>query len=557
MRQDSENTVRIVEIAQGDLNWSEVVAATLQHNLAPVVYDRLRAIERVPLPPEHQGMLRGAVRDAGRWSLILVQEMVRLCERFESGNIPAIPYKGPILSWLAYQDFTRRACTDLDFVVPQLYIPRAAAMLQQAGYTAAFDPRELHAGQQPHAPGEYAFLRGEHFFRVELHTERTLRYLPVALDFERIKQRLFPMQFAGQTVRTLSIEVTLVMLCVHGAKHFWDRLGWILDVSGVIASQPVDWPATLRVAADLKSTRVLLLGLFLAHDLFDAPLPEEICERARRDRHVRWLAAKVCDPLTGRAKPSAGVVRRAVFRWRSRDEMASGLWHTVRLALSPTESDRCTLGLPAGLSSFYFLVRLWRLLRQYGLGWSARQAEPDLGIFDATPPEVAEKMLGLAGAGPGDVVYDLGCGDGAIAVAAAEKFGVRAVGIDIHPQRIAEARTKAKQHGVEERARFLVQDAKAADVTEATVVTLYTSQTGNLKLVNRLREQLRPGARIVSRNFQIFGWPADQCVKHVMPNGAPTYLYLWKVKEQGKSSVVLEEAAEMAETIVHSAPKKA
>ena len=400
MRQDSANTGRIVELAQGALNWSEVVAAALQHNLAPVVHDRLRAIEGVPLPPEHQEMLRGAVRDAGRWSLILVQEMVRLCGRFESENIPAIPYKGPILSWLAYQDFTRRACTDLDFVVPQQYIPRAAAMLQQAGYTAAFHPCELHAGEQPHAPGEYAFLRGEQFYRVELHTERTLRYLPVALDFNRIRQQLFSLQMAGQTVRTFSIEVTLVMLCVHGAKHFWDRLGWILDIAGMIGSQPVDWPAALRFAKELKSTRVFLLGLLLAHDLLDAPLPEEVYDRARRDRHVRWLAAKVCDPLAGRARPSAGVVRRAAFRWRSRDKIANGLWHMVRLALSPTESDRSALGLPAGLSSFYFLVRLWRLMRQYGLGWRTRQTEADLGIFDVTPPAAAEPAEAMVHSAP-------------------------------------------------------------------------------------------------------------------------------------------------------------
>jgi precorrin-6B methylase 2 len=355
-------------------------------------------------------------------------------------------------------------------------------------------------------------------------------------------------------VRTFSVEDTLVMLCVHGAKHFWDRLGWILDIAGMVSSQPVDWPAALRIAADLKSMRVFLLGLFLAHELLDMPLPESVAEQASQDANIRWLAARVCDPMAGRPKPSAGVFRRTTFRLRSRDEFARGLLHMARLALSPTESDRGAVGLPARFSFLYFLVRPWRLLRQYGLGLRGPQAEPDLGIFDATSPEVAERMLSLAEVGPGDVVYDLGSGDGAIVVTAAEKYGIPGVGIDIHPQRIAEARAKAKKHGVEARAKFLLQDAKTANISEATVVMLYTSAAGNLKLVDLLREQLRPGARIVSRNFQIFGWPADQCVKHVTPNGTPTYLYLWKVKEPGASYRAREETAEAGEP---SASKKA
>jgi precorrin-6B methylase 2 len=554
LRRDAANTDRILELSRSGLNWSEVVAATLQHNLAPVVYERLAAAEGVPLPAEHRNMLREAVRDSSRWSLILLQEMFRLHERFESEEIPALPYKGPVLAWLAYGDFTRRACTDLDFVVPQQYIPQAASLLERAGYTAACDPRELHAGEQAHAPGEYAFLRGVNFIRVELHTERTLRYFPVALDFGKMGRRILAVQFAGRTVRTFSVEDTLVMLCVHGAKHFWDRLGWILDIAGMVSSQPVDWPAALRIAADLKSTRVFLLGLFLAHELLDMPLPESVVEQASQDANIRWLAARVCDPMAGRAKPSAGVFRRTTFRLRSRDGLAHGLLHMARLALSPTESDRGAVGLPARFSFLYFLVRPWRLLRQYGLGLRGPQAEPDLGIFDATSPEVAERMLSLAEVGPGDVVYDLGSGDGAIVVTAAEKYGIPGVGIDIHPQRIAEARAKAKKHGVEARAKFLLQDAKTANISEATVVMLYTSAAGNLKLVDLLREQLRPGARIVSRNFQIFGWPADQCVKHITPNGTPTYLYLWKVKEPGASCRAGEETAEAAEP---SASKKA
>ena len=86
-----------------------------------------------------------------------------------------------------------------------------------------------------------------------------------------MSRRLITVELCGRKLRTFSIEDTLVMLSVHGAKHFWERLGWILDVAELTAGQPVDWPLTMRIAAKLKSTRLLLLGLYLAHELMDAP----------------------------------------------------------------------------------------------------------------------------------------------------------------------------------------------------------------------------------------------------------------------------------------------
>jgi ubiquinone/menaquinone biosynthesis C-methylase UbiE len=140
-------------------------------------------------------------------------------------------------------------------------------------------------------------------------------------------------------------------------------------------------------------------------------------------------------------------------------------------------------------------------------------------------------MLRLANVVPGDVLYDLGCGDGRIVVTAAEKFGIRAVGVDISPKRIAEAQANARRHGVESRVRFLQEDALKVKISEATVVMLYLSEDGNLRLVGRLRSELSPGTRIVSRDAQICGWPPERTEKLVLPNGIESSLYLWRIKE--------------------------
>ena len=135
---------------------------------------------------------------------------------------------------------------------------------------------------------------------------------------------------------------------------------------------------------------------------------------------------------------------------------------------------------------------------------------PDV-IFVPTPPEVVAAMLKVAKVGKGDVVYDLGSGDGRIPIAAVKDFGAaRATGIDIDPQRIKEATANLQKAGVGDRVRFLNQDLFTTNLSEATVVTLYLLPSLNLKLLPKLKAELKPGTRIVSHAFDMGDWVPEQ-----------------------------------------------
>ena len=139
---------------------------------------------------------------------------------------------------------------------------------------------------------------------------------------------------------------------------------------------------------------------------------------------------------------------------------------------------------------------------------SQTERRPDV-IFVPTREAVVEAMLKAAKVGPNDVVYDLGCGDGRIVIAAA-KAGARGVGIDIDPQRIKEANDNAQKAGVAGKVEFRQEDLFQADIREASVVTLYLLPSLNVKLKPRLMEQLRPGTRIVSHDFDMGDWQPEQ-----------------------------------------------
>ncbi|HEX4595998.1 MAG TPA: class I SAM-dependent methyltransferase [Bryobacteraceae bacterium] len=127
-----------------------------------------------------------------------------------------------------------------------------------------------------------------------------------------------------------------------------------------------------------------------------------------------------------------------------------------------------------------------------------------------TTEEAVQVMLKLADVKKSDVVYDLGCGDGRIVIAAAKEYGAHGVGIDINPERIQEAEANAKKAGIEKLVRFEENDLFDADIREATVVTLFLLESVNLKLRPKLLRDLKPGTRIVSNTFEMGDWKPDK-----------------------------------------------
>jgi precorrin-6B methylase 2 len=156
-----------------------------------------------------------------------------------------------------------------------------------------------------------------------------------------------------------------------------------------------------------------------------------------------------------------------------------------------------------------------------------RPDAPQLAPYVPTPQDVVDRMLAFAGVTNTDLVVDLGCGDGRIPITAAKAYGARGMGVDIDPQRIAEANANAKAAGVTHLVSFKLQDAMTTDVSQATVVTLYLLSSSNLKLRPILTRQLKPGARIVAHNFAMGDWEAEKIETFKDKEGRSRTIYRW------------------------------
>ena len=158
-----------------------------------------------------------------------------------------------------------------------------------------------------------------------------------------------------------------------------------------------------------------------------------------------------------------------------------------------------------------------------------------LAPFVPTPSDVVDRMLLLAAISDTDVVYDLGCGDGRVVIAAAKNYGARGVGIDIEPHWVEQSRANAQAAGVSALAQFEHQDALSVDLASATVITLYLVDWSMQLLAPLLLDHAPPGARVVSHNYAFAGWKPAHKEAFTDAQGNPHTLYLWRVGSDARS----------------------
>ena len=166
---------------------------------------------------------------------------------------------------------------------------------------------------------------------------------------------------------------------------------------------------------------------------------------------------------------------------------------------------------------------------QISVAWAQDLESKKIVPYVPTPQDVVERMLDLAGVKKGDVVYDLGCGDGRIVVTAAKKYGVKAIGFEIDPERIKESHENIQKAGVEKLVEIRQQDILTVDLSGATVLTMYLLPDVNLRLRPAIQKQMKPGSRIVSHDFDMGDWKPERTERVKDSSGWDHTIYLWRI----------------------------
>ncbi len=364
---EPDRAERIRELAAAGLNWDRLLTLARRNGLAPLLYWHLQKICAASVPARSFASLRDYFHKNTAFSLLLTGELVRLLKLLNDNGINAVPYKGPAIAVKLYGHLALRQFCDVDILVRKSDVWEATRLIQAQG----FEPNVLI----PEAM-RAAFLRQDYvqmFHRdagrtlVELHWGIAPRFFAVPFDAGAVWPRLEPMPLQGATVFMPCPEDLLLMLCVHGARHSWDKLEGVCGIAELLRRTPdLDWARVWQRSREMHCRRMVVFGLLLAHGLFDVPLPPEAAAMSR-SRTLQAMAGNVVRYFQADAVPSPALSRQIAFHLRLKDRSTDQVRYCARMVLMTTPDDWATVRLPGSLSFAYPLVRAIRLARKYGL----------------------------------------------------------------------------------------------------------------------------------------------------------------------------------------------
>jgi hypothetical protein len=344
-------------------DWSHLLILAEDQGLLALLTKRLGELGEDVAPSEIHQELRDAARAQTLFTLSLTAELFRVLDRFAAPGIEVLLTKGPVLSARCYGDPGLRQYTDLDLVLRNADIERATEAMMALSYDPKIPLQAIRTGR---IPGEYVFFQRGTKLLVELHTERTFRYHPKPLSIEKLFERQARVRFDGRDVPALSVEDELILICIHGAKHFWERLMWIADVAALVTHQSVDWNRAILVAREVQAERMLRVGLLLATNVTGAKLPGNVVDKISSDVPAVRVAARIARRLPVVNDEPFGLLERAAFRIRMRGGFPRGIAYLLRLSVSPTEEDWAVGAGEKRIGALDAISRPFRLARKYG-----------------------------------------------------------------------------------------------------------------------------------------------------------------------------------------------
>lgn len=363
---DEARVARLRQLLGGALDWDFVLSFAESHGLIPLLYSHLHARAPEKVPHAVYEKLRERFRRISALNMYLSGELRRLLKLFTAHDIDAIPYKGPALAAQVYGNITLRHFCDLDILVRRRDVLSVMKLLVADGY-ALYPP--LNSVQQSlmlRTQCNLPLTRDANRSIVEIHWRVSARLFSSPLDEKTLWENLHTDTFEGMQVNTLSPEDLLLSLCVHGAKHLWERLSWIADIAQLLEVHPrLNWASLLERARRTGTERMLLLGVYVAHDLLGARLPEQIEGLWRDDPEIASLAQQIYARLFASESDVVGMHGYFMFQLKARPRLRDKL-NYCRYVISPTEEDLTLLSLPAPLSFVYYLIRPLRMLRTGG-----------------------------------------------------------------------------------------------------------------------------------------------------------------------------------------------
>jgi hypothetical protein len=359
----------IVELLRQGVDWDLLLDTVEQHGLAPLLYRNVADLDGGVVPTPVWTRLKAHYKTNVMRNLALGNELQRVVLALQRSGVEALAYKGPVLARSLYGDVAMRDMCDLDVLVRTGEVDKTIDTLLELRYQPL---QELSRQQQAallRNECERVFQHCSNRFVVDLHWSVVPPHLCLHFDFESLWRDRICEPLGGTGIPTLCAEDLVVVLSVHGGKHFWQQLAWLADFARCAATIGTDsWVSVLHRADYVGSRRLLALAVFLARQLLGHRFPPLVEKEADLDRTVQRVGQAICDRLAqGRLAGSDDKVR-----WLALVKLADSRWDQARCvyryAFSSGIREWSQMRLPKSMFWLYPGVRLIWLLRKVTAG---------------------------------------------------------------------------------------------------------------------------------------------------------------------------------------------
>lgn len=360
----SAEGARLIE--SGSVDWGRLMGGAERHRLIPLFSRMMLSVPfRTPLLNHLTAELARRAENIAHQNVILSDELLRLLEVFERERIPVIPYKGPVLAQYLYRDISFRQFVDLDLLVPENAVGAASAALVREGYVRRLRIPARHEADYVRYRCDHEFYHPVRNIGLDLHWKIVPDYFSAELDYGGIWKRAGRFDFNGKSVNVFSDEDLLMILCVHGGKHVWERIGWLADVHRLIQTRSIDWERAMEASRRAGIERLVLLALALCRDHLGTALPEEISQKIRKDRAVGALQRHVLKTFFGGEDAPPGLVEKGWFHLACRERPWDRIRYLLQFVFVPTHEDWNFFDPPSVLGFLRYPARFVRLFSKY------------------------------------------------------------------------------------------------------------------------------------------------------------------------------------------------
>ena len=277
---------------QSTLDWEEILFHSNNHGLSQLLFHTIQGIEGPELPETIYQTLKQRFDHAIRQNLFRTAELIRIIHLLEQAGVTAVPFKGPILAEQLYGNLALRIFLDLDILITPQDKDKVEESLTQDGFIHQYHPDSASQFIKP----ESQVILEVHWEAISLGTDwlRTLKDKPLPTTLEHLTPRLMQTRLGGQKTTTLSPEDLLLILTIHGSKHWWSRLNWLSDIAALIHVYPdLNWDWILEQVNYWNIRRLVFLGLNLAHQHLEVKLPGSVLQQIKTGTGIDKLTRQV------------------------------------------------------------------------------------------------------------------------------------------------------------------------------------------------------------------------------------------------------------------------